>query len=79
VALVGDADPLPEWAAVTQPALFVFGGRDTQVRVQQSIQLLWTLPPARRDIVVFGDNGHALFRADGVALLARWFADAGAN
>jgi pimeloyl-ACP methyl ester carboxylesterase len=77
VALVGDFDPLPHWTALERPALFVFGGKDTQIRVPSSLDLLASLPPGRRDVVLFGANGHALFRADAVALVARWFSDGG--
>lgn len=77
IRLVGEFDPLPHWRSVAQPALFVYGGRDEQVRVRESVERLWSLPPGSRDIVVFGGNGHALFRDDAVALVARWIADGG--
>ena len=35
--------------------------------------------PGRRDVVIFGGNGHALFRADAVALVEPWITDGGAN
>jgi len=79
VRLVGDFDPLPAWAALERPALLVYGGEDRNVRVTASLERLRTLAPGRRDVVVFGANGHALFRADAVALVAQWIRDGGAN
>jgi dipeptidyl aminopeptidase/acylaminoacyl peptidase len=72
---VGQYDPLPYWREVKVPALFVYGGKDTNVRVGKSItRIQHELDPLDLNyvLVVFGENGHSLHRADELDFLASW-------
>jgi len=72
---VGDFDPLPYWQKVSVPAVLVFGGQDTQVRVRQSEKrILDDLADTRRPFAIlhFQPNGHALHRDDLLDFLARF-------
>ncbi|MGH7637361.1 MAG: alpha/beta hydrolase family protein [Gemmatimonadaceae bacterium] len=74
LASMGDFDPMPYWNRVASPVLFVFGGADTQVRIDASIARLRASPARDHfSIITLGDNGHALFRDDVTAFLAEWF------
>lgn len=77
---MGDFDPMVFWDLVEIPGLFIYGGLDTQVRVDSSIERLRSA--RSRDhftIVTAGGNGHALFRDDIVALLAEWIRTRGSS
>lgn len=73
LASMGDFDPMPYWNRVTSPVLFIFGGNDTQVRVDDSTERL-RASPARTHftLITLGGNGHALFRDDVTAFLVEW-------
>lgn len=73
LASMGDFDPMPYWNRARSPALFIFGGADTQVRIDDSIERL-RASPARNQftIITLGDAGHALFRDDVTAFLVEW-------
>lgn len=74
LASMGDFDPMPYWDRATSPALFIFGGADTQVRVDDSMERLRASPARNRfTIITLGENGHALFRDDVTAFLVEWF------
>jgi pimeloyl-ACP methyl ester carboxylesterase len=72
---VGDFDPMEHWRALRVPVLFVYGGRDTQVRTAKSVaRIQQELAPLGVDagVLWFAGNGHALFRADALDFLASW-------
>ena len=78
--LVGEFDPMDYWKQVKVPVVFVYGGRDTQVRVAKSVRrILDLLDPLELNytLMVFGHNGHALYREDQLDLLARWIKSGG--
>lgn len=70
---MGNFDPMAHWDDIDKPVLFIYGGQDTQVRVDASIARLRAAPS--RDhftLVTLGGNGHALFRDDVMAFLVEW-------
>lgn len=80
VAHVGDFDPWPNWLATRKPVIFIYGGKDDNLNVQASLvrimessneQLL------RRSVLVFGGNGHTLYRTDAMDLIQRWILEGG--
>lgn len=79
---IGDFDPLPLWQSLNVPTVFIYGGRDTNVDVFKSAAIIENtlsrsgLPYS---MLLFRNNGHALYRDDVIAFLARWFHDGGAN
>lgn len=82
VATIGDFDPIPFWKRLSVPMLFIYGGKDTQIRIQKSIERIEeTL--GRSDynftVLLFHNNGHGIFREDLVDFMARWISDKGAN
>ena len=75
IARTGDFDPLPHWRRVRQPVMMIYGGRDTQLRPQRSIERLWETvgaDAANFSVLLFQGNGHALHRQDVIAMLAAW-------
>jgi hypothetical protein len=73
LAKIGDFDPMRHWDRVNTPAVFIYGGADSQIRVDASIERLRASPAASHfAILTFGANGHALFREDVVAFLVAW-------
>ncbi|MCO6439326.1 MAG: alpha/beta hydrolase [Phycisphaerae bacterium] len=79
---IGDYDPMPYWERLHIPVMFIYGGNDTQIRVAKSVQRIQQrLDPEKSNytILVFGRNGHALFRDDEIALLADWISARGAS
>lgn len=74
LASMGDFDPMPYWNRATSPVLFIFGGADTQVRIDDSIERLRaSRARSQFTIITLGDSGHALFRDDVTAFLVEWF------
>jgi pimeloyl-ACP methyl ester carboxylesterase len=81
----GSFDPLPYWAALTVPALAVYGAEDEKdnVPVSRSVELLEELRPAVDvTIEVYPDSGHGLFvpgtqtvRPELLQLLTRWITE----
>ncbi|MDX1644774.1 MAG: alpha/beta hydrolase, partial [Thermoanaerobaculia bacterium] len=79
---VGPYDPLPHWKALEVPAVVAYGLEDTQIYVEESVDLLLGLPQrgdAPRTLLVFGDSGHGLrepathrIRRDLLDFLATW-------
>ena len=75
-------DPMEYWKRVTVPALFVFGGNDTQIRVDKSLRRLQAeLRPNGCDysVLLFSRNGHALYREGDLVWtsIAGWIRDGG--
>jgi dipeptidyl aminopeptidase/acylaminoacyl peptidase len=78
----GDFDPLPYWKRVRVPTLFVYGGRDENVDVFKSARIVeeqLTATELPYGLLLFRQNGHALFREDALDLIARWIHDDGAH
>ncbi len=79
---IGNFDPMIYWKRTSVPILFVYGGTDTQIRIQKSIDRIEsTLGENGNDYVVllFRRNGHALFREDLLDFIGRWISLKGAN
>lgn len=77
---VGNFDPLPYWATLDIPVLFLYGGEDTQIRVQKSIDLVEEkLAHLNHTVMLFSQNGHAHYRQDALDFVARWIRDKGVN
>lgn len=79
---IGDFDPLPYWQEVEVPALFIYGGRDENVAVYKSADIIEeSLTPTclPYTLILFRNNGHALFREDAMDFIARWIRDGGAD
>ncbi len=77
---VGDYDPIPYWMKVNVPILFIYGGKDTQIRINKSIDRIEnTLGNGDHNysILLFHNNGHGIFRNDLLDFLSRWIADKG--
>jgi uncharacterized protein len=75
---MGDFDPMPYWNRVATPAVFLYGGLDTQVRIDNSVRRLRSSPSRDQFIVItLGGNGHALFRDDMNAFLVEWMRSRG--
>ncbi|MCA9784992.1 MAG: alpha/beta fold hydrolase [Candidatus Cloacimonetes bacterium] len=75
---VGDFDPLPWWCQLQLPAAFIFGGKDENVDVYKNVARIQSkLMDCGLDfeLLLFGDNGHTLYREDALAFLARWIHD----
>lgn len=80
--LVGDFDPLPYWRELPVPALFLYGGRDQNVDVYRSADIIEeALTPSGLDysLLLFRNNGHALFREDAMDFIARWIHEGGVD
>lgn len=70
---MADFDPMPYWNRVSSPAVFLYGGLDTQVRIDESVERLRSSPSRDHFIIItLGGNGHALFRDDINAFLVDW-------
>lgn len=79
---IGDFDPLPYWREVDVPALFLYGGRDENVDVYKSADVIKeSLTPSglAYSLLLFRNNGHALFREDAMDFIARWIRDGGVD
>ncbi len=79
---MGDLDPLPSWRALTVPALFLYGGRDESVDVRKSVGRIESELMASGlaySVLLFRNNGHALYREDALDFIARWIHDRGAD
>lgn len=77
---LGAFDPLPFWYEVDAPVLFMYGGRDQNVDVFKSTDIIQEkLTPAdvTYSLLFFGNNGHALYREDAMDFVARWLHDGG--
>jgi hypothetical protein len=77
---VGNFDPLPYWKQLEVPALFLYGGKDQNVDVVKSVGIIErTFRESRSShtVLLFGNNGHALFRDDAMDFIARWIRDKG--
>ncbi|NNF57425.1 MAG: alpha/beta fold hydrolase [Rhodothermaceae bacterium] len=77
---LGDFDPLPYWREVEVPVLFLYGGRDENVDVYKSARLIeeeLTPTGLTYSLLLFRNNGHALFRDDAMDFIARWIHDGG--
>jgi len=77
---IGDFDPLPHWREIDVPALFLYGGRDENVDVVKSTRIIEEeLAPTglAYSVLLFRNNGHALFRDDAMDFIARWVHDGG--
>lgn len=80
--LVKDFDPLPWWKKARQPVLFIYGGSDDNVLVGKSVNIIRNelmVPERSINLMLFNENGHALFREDAVSLVAEFARHAGAN
>lgn len=73
-------DPLPYWLQVDVPTLFLYGGRDHNVDVYKSVDLIereFSRDGPPYSLLLFRNNGHALFREDALDFIARWILDGG--
>lgn len=78
--VVGNFDPMPYWKEVKVPVLFLFGGKDRNVDVRKSMAMIdreLSETDASHTILLFGNNGHAVFRHDAMDFIARWIHDKG--
>lgn len=72
---------MPFWQQVEVPMLFVYGGRDTQVKAAVSIERLrHAFAGSEKNwcVLELARNGHALMREDVLDFAARWIRDRGA-
>ena len=82
VSSIGNFDPIPYWNKTSVPILFVYGGGDSQIRIRKSIDRIDdTLGKNGQNyaILLFGQNGHGIFREDLLDLMARWISDKGVD
>ncbi len=82
IGKVGGFDPMQYWARVRRPALFVFGGKDARVKIDESIARITEshAPIATNAVIMrFQGNAHSLYRDDEMDFIVRWIADRGAN
>jgi pimeloyl-ACP methyl ester carboxylesterase len=73
-------DPMAAWLSAKTPALFVYGSRDTQLRVADSLErIARELEPSTipYDVLLLGGNGHSHYRDDAADFVARWIRDGG--
>lgn len=66
---------MPYWRDVDIPALFIYGGRDENVDVYKSVDIMEeSLTPAglSYSLLLFRNNDHALFREDAIQFIDRW-------
>lgn len=78
--VVGDFDPLPYWKRLEVPALFLYGGKDRNVDVPKSVEIIersFSTSRSSHSVLLFGNNGHALFRDDALDFIVRWIRDRG--
>lgn len=79
---IGNFDPLPYWREVEVPTLFIYGGRDENVDVFKSTDIIegsLTSAGLPYDLLLFGNNGHAIFREDAMDFMARWIHNGGTD
>lgn len=79
---IGDFDPLPYWREVKVPALFIYGGRDENVDIFKSVDIIeesLTSAGLPYDLLLFRNNGHAIFREDAMDFMARWIHKGGTD
>lgn len=79
---IGDFAPLPLWESLEVPTVFVYGGRDTNVDVFKSaaiIEKTLSRTALPYSLLLFRNNGHALYRDDVIEFLAEWLRDGGAG
>lgn len=79
---IGNFDPLPYWSEVRVPTLFIYGGRDENVDVFKSADIIeesLTSAGLPYDLLLFGNNGHAIFREDAMDFMARWIHNGGTD
>lgn len=70
---VGAYDPMAYWRQLKVPVVFVYGGKDENVRVEKSVGLIQeSLKQLNAVILYFGGNGHSLYREDQLDFLASW-------
>ncbi|MEZ5344766.1 MAG: alpha/beta fold hydrolase [Pyrinomonadaceae bacterium] len=77
---VGDYDPIPYWKKVNVPMLFVYGGKDTQIRINKSMNRIENnlgKGDQNYSVLLFHRNGHGIFREDLLDLIARWIFENG--
>ncbi|HMB90414.1 MAG TPA: alpha/beta fold hydrolase [Rhodothermales bacterium] len=77
---IGNFDPLPYWRKVKVPALFLYGGRDENVDVYKSadvIEKVLTPTGLAYSLLLFRNNGHGLYRDDAMEFIAQWIRDGG--
>lgn len=82
IRAIGNYDPMPYWEKLSQPALFIYGGQDTNIRINKSIRRIEnTFGSTKRNyaVMLFQNNGHTLYREDLMDFLARWITDKGVN
>jgi dipeptidyl aminopeptidase/acylaminoacyl peptidase len=80
VDVIGDFDPLPYWRKVDVPTLFLYGGRDENVDVYKSVDIIeesLTHTGLPYSLLLFRNNGHGLFRDDAMDFIARYIHDDG--
>lgn len=80
VRAVGDFDPIPFWKKTTAPALFIYGGRDTQIDIEKSMRRIdENLKADKRNfnVLLFNTSGHAIFRDDLIEFVAKWIMQKG--
>lgn len=72
---IGDFDPIPYWKKIAQPILFVYGGKDRNIKIKKSIDRIdASLGESNYDytILYFRQNGHALYREDLMDFIPSW-------
>lgn len=77
---IGNYDPMDYWTQLDIPVAFVYGGRDTQIRIQKSVRRVFdVLDPKEINytLLVFRLNGHALYRDDALDFLTQWIRNRG--
>ncbi len=82
LAKIVDYDPLPYWRQLEVPALFLFGGNDENVDVAKSVDVIQRVLGSSNlsyGLLLFGKNGHALYREDALDFIARWIRDGGVD
>ena len=79
---VVDFDPLPYWKQLSVPVAFIYGRNDKNVDTLKSIQAINSelmSHDAPISMVVFNENGHALFRKEAVQFVGGFVKTAGDN
>ncbi len=80
--LISPFDPLPYWREISVPALFLYGGQDENVDVYKSVDVIEeVLTPSglAYSLLLFRNNGHALYREDAMDFIARWVHSGGVD
>lgn len=79
---IGNEDPLLAWRQVSVPSLFLYGGRDENVDVFKSaarIETELSVTDVPYALLMFRNNGHALYREDAMDFIGRWIQDGGGD